>query len=182
MCRAQVTYGSGVGEGLKYLESEVAMNDTSDCRAFLVHWKDAHRRLHEVVRGLRTTLQELASSSPEGLDPSATGPLKLRLTEVRDELSRHFAEEEAGACIEEAISRLPGLSPEAREVERQHPELLARVDRLLQLVEHGRLQEVGRAFAEFDQELRLHELRENRIIEHGFNTILENGPVPGTAV
>lgn len=166
------------------------MDETSDCRAFLVHWKSAHRQLHDVVRGVRDILNEPAPQSLEAIHASwanggsaplpSAADLKAQLSHLRDELSRHFDEEEAGGCIEEAVSRLPGLASEARRVEQQHPTLLAHLDHMLRLVDSGRLSDMRLAFAEFDEELRSHERLEDRIIEHGFNTSLDNGYVVDT--
>lgn len=96
-----------------------------------------------------------------------------QLSALRDELSRHFAEEEDGGCIEEAVCRCPSMSREAQQLELQHETLL---DQLEQLIVRHRLttmnveciDSVKQEFEEFSQQLHAHEAAENSILQHAF--------------
>jgi hypothetical protein len=94
---------------------------------------------------------------------------------LRDELAQHFAEEEAGGCIEEAVCRCPRLASEARHVERQHPVLLDELDGVIALARVLQPGRVGRQtllneFDEFAANLKKHESAEDHILQVGFGT------------
>src|SRR5262245_21976382 len=103
------------------------MRDKSDCRPYVQHLIAEHRRLHALLREARTRLAN--AGGPDGdvtfHDVTAT------LQRLRRELTFHFAEEEDGGCLEEAVSCCPSLSVEARRIKAEHPELLADVDSLI---------------------------------------------------
>ncbi len=92
---------------------------------------------------------------------------------VRQELAHHFAQEEGGGCLEEAVSRCPSLSDEARRIEAEHPRLLEGIDRLIAQAQdadrsvQGRIQ-VAREFDELCAQLDAHEGAENALLRKGF--------------
>ncbi|MBI1903447.1 MAG: hemerythrin domain-containing protein, partial [Planctomycetia bacterium] len=124
----------------------------------------------ELNRELRT-VQSLLHKETEPSDVQHAAAAAAELKALRARLARHFTEEEQGGCIEEAVCRQPQLAGRARELEKQHPELLAELDRIIGLVD--RPQPVPpAALARFDAFLRTlltHEAEENRIVSQGFN-------------
>jgi hypothetical protein len=95
------------------------------------------------------------------------------LSEVREELAHHFAQEEGGGCLEEAVSRCPSLSDEVRRIEAEHPWLLESIDRLIAQARdsdhsvQGRI-EVARGFDELCAQIDAHEGAENALLRKGF--------------
>lgn len=151
------------------------MNISQECEAYAGHLQAEHRELHQRLRALQA---ELNNVGEQRLDE----PLLARMVEVgkrlRSELAHHFAEEDYGGCMEYAVSRVPSLSSAARELELEHPLLLAQLDKLIAKVRGARPQqmsvaEVKEQFDAFVVRLLAHEARENRIIERGFNMCLD---------
>ena len=78
------------------------MRDYDECRTYVEHIIAEHRRLHRMLRLARSAI--IASGGP---DRDATGTDVTRvLRQVREELAHHFAEEEEGGCLDEAVSHL----------------------------------------------------------------------------
>jgi hypothetical protein len=155
------------------------MRDYEECRPYVDHLLAEHRRLHRLLGQTRAAI--VGSGCP---DRDATWvDVKRVLLLLRNELAQHFAEEEAGGCLDEAVSRCPRLSGEARRLEADHTELLAEIDRLIaQAEDHGCHVEDRVAFeAAFDnlcRELHAHENAENQILKQGFGANL-NGDEEG---
>src|SRR5690606_34426338 len=93
--------------------------DLLDCLPILTHLHAEHRRLHRSILDLRKADGE---GSPE---------LLTLLLELREELGRHFDEEDAGGCFEEAMARCPPVATDVERLTAEHPYLLAELDRLL---------------------------------------------------
>ncbi len=92
------------------------------------------------------------------------------LSGLRTDLDHHFAAEEAGGCVEEAVSHAPRLGRERSQLEREDPTLLALVDTLM-----GRLKKSPKTLTRVDQDYRrlverieAHEAAESRIIQESF--------------
>lgn len=131
---------------------------------FLVHLRAEHERIHEDVCEIERALA--ARSDP-------VLPMKILdcLLNLRDELVRHFEEEERGGCIDEAASRCPRLSREARSVERQHPQILQRLNHLIERVDDGDSgidDELVEDFRQLARTLHAHEAAEHRILKEAF--------------
>ena len=145
------------------------MRDDTDCRCYVDHLIAEHRRLHGCLRQMRVAL---AHSLGSGDSPSFA-PVEHSLSRLREELARHFAEEDAGGCLEEAVSRCPRLAAEAGRIEAEHPQILADLDRLAaktrQLAAtHEHQLAVERDFERLCQRLREHEKAENSLLAQGF--------------
>lgn len=116
-----------------------------------------------------------------GPDRDATCADVVRVfRQVREELEHHFAQEEAGGCLEEAVSRCPSLSAEVRRIEAEHPQLLDNVDRLIaqaldcdQSVE--KQVDLGRGFDDLCRQLDAHEAAENVLLRKGFGANVNGG-------
>ena len=81
-------------------------NDATVYLAFATRLRTKHRRLAEVLYGLEQPWAE--SERPRDM-PTVVSSMEF----LRSELARHFEEERAGGCLDEAVSRLPSLGPEA---------------------------------------------------------------------
>src|SRR3954447_5246032 len=145
------------------------MRDYNECRCYVEHLIADHRRLHRMLRLAQAAI--VASGSP---DRDATcADITRGLRQVREELEHHFAQEESGGCLDEAVSRCPGLSAEANRIELEHPQLLENVVRLIaqaldcdQSLENRLILERG--FDELCRQLDVHEASENALLRKGF--------------
>jgi hypothetical protein len=145
------------------------MRAYDECRCYVDHLIAEHRRLHRMLRVARNAIMPLGAAT--GNVPAAD-IVKL-LGEVREELQHHFAQEEGGGCLEEAVSRCPSVSDEARRIEAEHPRLLETIDRLISQARdsdrsvQGRI-EIAREFDELCAQLDAHEGAENALLRKGF--------------
>lgn len=135
--------------------------------AYVTHLQADHRKVHEAMRALEQHWDNLEATSSSG----NAYRLLRQLECLRRDLEEHFREEEAGGCLEEAVSRSPGLSRALNQVEQEHGELLAKLDQLIMRVEAADVDETAslrRLFAAFAERLQAHEAHENEIVERGF--------------
>jgi hypothetical protein len=155
------------------------MRDYEECRPYINHLLAEHRRLHRLIQQTRDLI--IQSGGPDG--ESSFADVAQVLRNLRSELEHHFAEEEAGGCLDEAASRCPRLSADARRIEADHPELLADVDRLITQASdcdchvESRIG-LQRDFDNLCHELHAHESAENDLLKQGFGTNVngdENG-------
>jgi hypothetical protein len=130
-----------------------------------------HRELNSLLVSVEDRLNRALGADPNG------NPMWIELTErlksLRDYLEHHFAEEEEGGVLEEAMCRLPRLCPRAAALERQHGELRKQMARIVEQAERcgcsaERRQAVARDFSRFAYALRAHEAAENCIAEEAF--------------
>jgi hemerythrin len=155
------------------------MDNADECRCYVEHLLAEHRRLHGLLRSVRTTIVE--SRGPDGDVSSADIVRALR--QLREELKHHFIEEEAGGCLDEAVSRCPRLSAEDRRIEAEHPRLLEGVDRLIaQALDSDESVEkrvaLGMAFDELRRHLESHEAAENTLLRQAFGTNFNGDEYP----
>lgn len=145
------------------------MRDDQDCRCYVDHVLAEHRRLHALLRQMRAAI---ASSVGPDEPPTFAGVLAV-LTRLREELEQHFAQEDGGGCLEEAVSRCPRLAAEAQRIESEHPQILAELDRLIEGAKslaptHPNQLATQRSFDQFCQHVRSHEKAENALLAEGF--------------
>lgn len=133
-----------------------------------------HRELESLLRRLDDALLQGAS---EGWNLRATERALELLIALQDHLKYHFAQEEAGGYLEEALSVAPRFSHQADQLLRQHPMLAAMIAdaidearRHLDDPPHWLMIEA--AITEMLKKLKAHEAGENRILEEAFNTDL----------
>jgi hemerythrin-like domain-containing protein len=89
------------------------ISPADDCFAYANYLEAEHRRLRQFVRSVQeafTASLELTADRPG----SRHRALIDRLSELHQQLDRHFEQEEQGGCIEEAVSRRPALASVAR--------------------------------------------------------------------
>jgi len=147
------------------------MRDYSECQPYVDHLMSEHRRLHAMLRQARAAILQSGGPDRDATLIDVVGTLR----HVRAELERHFAEEEEGGCLDEAVSRCPQLSSEAKRIEAEHPELLHEIDRLIAEALDGDQSVASRialehAFGDLCQQLHAHEAAENALLQQGFGT------------
>jgi len=150
---------------------EKPMRDDEESRCYVDHLVAEHRRLHAMLREMRAAI--VGSIEPDG-DPSFAKVAQV-LGKLHGELEHHFAEEEKGGCLDEAVSRCPRLSPEARAIKAEHPEILAEIDRLIEQAaklqpDHQNQFMIQQAFDRLYQRLCAHEAAENQLLAQGLGT------------
>jgi hypothetical protein len=136
---------------------------------YILHLRVEHRRLNAALGQIGGLLLDLDGTGAK-YPPTQ---LVESLLELRWKLRHHFAEEEAGGCIEEAVSRCPSLSSDARVIEAQRPNLMKELDGVIQRVRCERpgtveVAAMQRAFEQFAGTLQQHESAERRILQMGF--------------
>lgn len=155
------------------------MSDYDECRCYVDHLAAEHRRLHRTLRQMRAAI---AGSVEPDVSPTFAEVARI-LGRLRDELELHFTEEEAGGCLDEAISRCPRLASEVKRIEGEHPAILAEVDRLIDQVTHSTPTvlnqiDIQHAFERLYQRLIAHEKAENQVLAQGLG-ISVNGDENG---
>src|SRR5262245_36051024 len=103
------------------------MRTFEECRCYVDHLIAEHRRLHRMLRLAGSSIRPAPGT---GRIATRAEVLKV-LRDVREELAHHFAQEEEGGCLDEAVSCCPSLSPEAHRIEAEHHRLLECIDRLI---------------------------------------------------
>jgi len=138
-------------------------------RALCEH-RELNRSVHE--------LEQCFALAPLEVTPQTCREAATQLQRLRDHLAAHFAQEEDGGYLEEALSRVPRLGPQAADLERQHAPLLARLNSLVQracetreVIE--RWSQLAADFRGFVRSLLEHEVAENRIVQAACNFDLD---------
>jgi iron-sulfur cluster repair protein YtfE (RIC family) len=155
------------------------MRDYEDCKPYIDHLLAEHRRLHRLIHQTRRSIVE--SGGPDG-DATFANVAQI-LMRLRNELEHHFAQEESGGCLDEAVSRCPRLSAEANRLEKEHPQHLAELDRLISQAADCQCHAENRVTLQRDFEnlcrrLHAHERAENELLVQAFGTSVngdENG-------
>lgn len=150
-----------------------------ECKAYVDYLLAEHRRLHRLLLHARKVI---AGSVDAAEDEWRRGVIKV-LRDLRATLQCHFAEEEEGGCLDEAVSFRPSLAGDLKRVEEEHPQLLAEVDRLIAQVADGASTPaehvaLAAAFDELCRDLHTHEAAENEILRRGFGVNLEAAETP----
>ncbi len=147
------------------------MNANQDCLAYAEHLQAEHRELHQRLRGMQAELNKVQDQL---IDESLLPKMREISEQLRQDLTRHFAEEDNEGCMDYAASRMPTLAAEARALENEHPLLLAQLGRLIRDLNGAKPNELSVAaikqqFDAFVVKLLAHEARENRVVQRGFN-------------
>jgi hemerythrin-like domain-containing protein len=153
------------------------MKRESGDESYVNHLVAEHRRLNQLIHRTLRAIPNWADSGTACWSQLVVGGLAA----VRQELAQHFAEEEEGGCLEEAVARCPALASQADQVQAEHGCLLQILDELI-----GHCRQIQRPTSRdllgVEQELRavahklhLHEAEENHIMERAFSVCLEQG-------
>ena len=136
-----------------------------------------HQNLRGVLLALIDRVQRI-SKTDEQYD-SRSELLRI-IAEVEQFLPAHFASEEAGGYLSDALAIAPRLSKRAAVLQRDHRKFTARFAKLATFARQLRevdesWEYLGVAIQEFIRELRLHELEENRLVQEAFLDDLGGG-------
>ncbi len=143
-------------------------------QAYVTAFGAEHHELRRLVHALDQALRKERPWSRG----AATKAVEL-LAELHAHLEHHFAQEEEGGYLEEALTLAPRFSTEAAELLRQHPQMLDKM-RLVRKTADRAVRERA-AWPQLKQELHelikgltAHEGSENKIVQQAFNTGLED--------
>lgn len=142
------------------------MRDYADCKPFLDYLAAEHRHLHQAIRQVELGLREPWRERDKQR-------VRENLANLRRQLQEHFASEESGGCLEEAVCRCPSLSPQVAILQHQHASLLAEVDKVLARVEASEPGVAGLVCHSFEQLIRMivqHEAAEVQVLQQAFGT------------
>jgi len=138
----------------------------------LEHVLAEHRELFQLIS------QTLAAFNNTGNGDRPLGKrreyARSRIGLLRSHLQAHFAQEESGGFLEEAVSRIPRLGRRMEEILREHPALVTELDSLVAALARSRLSEAGwqqarRQFQAFVGHLQAHERSEHAVLQEGYN-------------
>jgi len=141
----------------------------------LGHVLAEHRDLFHLMHSVQSRFAMPGPPSPEH-----RADLLESLHHLREHLGDHFAQEELGGFLEEAVTRIPRLSAAVRSIVAQHPALLTELDRVIEqlmIVEKSGEGAAGakswpaavHAFETFAAHMAAHERSENTVVQEGYN-------------
>jgi hypothetical protein len=138
---------------------------------FYVQAVAEHRELHAAVEGIRKTL---AAHDEHDVDDKYVKLVLCEIRCLRDKLDQHFAQEEEGGYLEEAVGRLPQVAPQADTLQRQHGALLKLANLMLADAEAGGdvahvWRKLRTGYDAFAKRLHAHEAAENVLLQRAFN-------------
>jgi hypothetical protein len=145
--------------------------ETKDPVGWAEHVRAEHHHFRRLIHDLRHAF-DVSFVSPTIETNIAAA--REKLASFRTELLAHFAHEEEGGYMDEAVARLPSLSHNADKLLAEHASLRTSLDNLLKRLEtaHKAATEwdACRAeFARFVEQISLHETNENWLLNQGFN-------------
>ena len=139
-------------------------------QALVAQARAQHAALHEMVEHIRA----LAHSSAAGSTQAALQSLTDQFIRLRSFLERHFTQEEEGGWLEEAVSRIPQLSPQLRELEAEHQQIIVGLSDVVTKLQTASMED--RLQADLESRIKLildqivgHEEREEEILKRGYN-------------
>jgi hypothetical protein len=139
------------------------MNGIDHCGAYLEHLQAEHHRLNCAIVDIRRQFADLnLSRAPQDVLAS----LIERLEDLQRDVRGHFAEEEAGGCLEEAVARCPSLRPGTKDLMGEHPLLADALEQLLVAMKNRAANPAALVaqFEAFAEDLKAHECAENRLL------------------
>jgi hemerythrin len=138
-------------------------------RTYIEHLRNEHRRLHRLLGDIKSAI----TGSIESEKSPFSFPIAQLLRQLSEQLKHHFAEEEAGGCLEEAICHCPSLSGEEKRITSEHAAILAETNDLFEQAaalpaKRRNLVGIKEAFERLLLRIRIHEAAENRLLSRGF--------------
>lgn len=145
--------------------------------AYVTSIQAEHRELGCLLHEIEKCVMEASECA---CDTTAACKLVEALESLQSYLAHHFAMEEEGGYMEDALALAPRFSQQARRLQAQHPTFLFKLGKLLELArslgEGGAgMCDVRSGATDLFKMLRAHEAGENRILEQAFNTDLGLG-------
>ena len=133
-----------------------------------------HRHQGRLVHNLRCALENAPRLK---WSKGSTAQIVYCLAMLRDHLATHFAREEEGGYLEEALVHSPVFQSEANRLMDEHPQLLKRFDALLEMAkaeadEPARWPAIAKEVNEAVNQLLTHELDENKLLQGAFTADL----------
>lgn len=154
------------------------MKDHAEWISYVNHLRMEHEHLQRSVQAVDAELRQ-----EEVVAEKLVPPLEA----LAGELSHHFAEEETGGCLDEAVSVCPSLSPQAERLKAEHAELREAAECMVQkgrasvseraqngTAPDGTIFQLREMFADFARRLLTHEHTESEIMRQAFG-IADNG-------
>lgn len=143
------------------------MSEGASGHAYIDHLLHEHDRLNKLLLEIGREVANLSQASPS---QNALAHLAQQFADLRRQLQAHFAEEEAGGCLEEAVTRCPSLGIDSNTIVAEHPFLDRMLDQLVTQTRNLAVApaDVQRDFREFVDKLHAHEEAENRLLQMAF--------------
>ena len=137
------------------------MSDEEGCRAYVQHIRSEHQSLERRLANVDAAFQ------------ACDVDLVTAMENLKAALVHHFAEEDAGGCVEEAVARCPSLGSQADALEAEHSgrltDLEAQIETVRKLKQNARSSEsLRRAWQLFHARLRKHEEAEDKLLAASF--------------
>lgn len=154
------------------------MDEATGGRAYFHHLLVEHGRLNKRLLEIGHEVGDLCQ---DGRTQDSLAHLARQLTDLRQELQAHFAEEEAGGCLEEAVTRCPSLGIESKAILAEHPRLDRMLEKLLGQTQNllASPAEIRRDYQAFAEQLRAHDAAENRLLQMAFGAETADYDVEG---
>ena len=135
-----------------------------------------HGELHQLLDAVRK--QICGCLSHENKPDKQQNCLNKTMEQLRDHIETHFAHEENGGWLEEAVAQAPFLAHQLTLLERQHGPLREQANQLVTLAgkvkdDTGVAEMVKHEFEAFVGALVTHEAEEERILCKGLNEDLD---------
>jgi hypothetical protein len=134
-----------------------------------------HIELDHMVRSIRAALE---SGGQAKWMPPATEAIAELLERTSQHLERHFAHEEAGGYMEEALALAPRFGPQASQLLKQHAWLNQAMSQLASVARQNTHSpdawpQIAKQTVDLLKKLLAHESGENHIFQEAFNVDLE---------
>ena len=95
------------------------MNDPKECFAYAEHLHREHHRLNQLLVQIGHEVVQLAGQGEQ--QATITRLNSSASPSLRDRATAHYSEEEAGGCLEEAVTRCPSLAKDGKTILEEHP-------------------------------------------------------------
>lgn len=155
------------------------MNDPKECFAYAEHLQREHHRFNQLLGQIGHEVAQLAG---QGEQQATIARLGKRLTDLHHELQSHYAEEEAGGCLEEAVTRCPSLAKDSKSILEEHPQLNRMLAHLIAQTTDPAVKptELQQEWQAFYSKIQIHEAAETRLLQMAFGADAADYDVEGT--
>jgi iron-sulfur cluster repair protein YtfE (RIC family) len=143
------------------------MNEEQDCVAYAEYLHHEHGRLNRLLLEIG---RDMAQFGLPDAQLRLRERLQTRIADLCDQLNAHFAEEERGGCLEEAVTRCPSLAAGIKHIMEEHPMLDQMLRRLLTQVSDPAATpaDAQASWQDFYSKIQAHEAAETRILQMAF--------------
>jgi len=154
------------------------MNGLNHCDAYLKHLQAEHHRLNCALLEIRHWLEaSWPTTQPDAPQDFLIGRLEGLLMELRS----HFAEEEQGGCLEEALARCRSVGPNVQVLMAEHPALTTALEELIARLKCRTIDRATcrRLLEDFAARLKAHECAENSLLQFALGGAASDHDVEG---